>query len=81
MSLTLIIEAVDSVNWGTLMISSQKEEILRIFDLISQQKANNLQAVLSSVNVISQEKVVGLRRVATILKKSQQVRILPMDIT
>jgi len=33
-SLTFIIEAVDSVDAGTFMVTSQKEEVLRILDLV-----------------------------------------------
>ncbi len=34
--LTLIIEAIDTVDGGALMVSPQEEEILRVFDLIGQ---------------------------------------------
>jgi len=36
-SLALVIETVDSVNAGALMVASQKEEILWVLDLVSQQ--------------------------------------------
>jgi len=41
-SLTFIIEAVDSVDAGTLMVTSQKEEVLRILDLVSKKKTDSL---------------------------------------
>lgn len=34
--LTLIIEAIDPVDGGALVVSPQEEEILRVFDLIGQ---------------------------------------------
>lgn len=34
--LTLIVEAIDTVDGGALMISPQEEKILRVFDLIGQ---------------------------------------------
>lgn len=34
--LTLIVEAIDTVDGGALVISPQEEEILRVFDLIGQ---------------------------------------------
>lgn len=34
--LTLIIEAIDTVDGGALVVSPQEEEILGIFDLIGQ---------------------------------------------
>lgn len=35
-ALALIIEAIDPVDGGALMVSPQEEEILRVFDLIGQ---------------------------------------------
>lgn len=35
-SLTLIKEPIDPIDAGTLMVSSEEEEILRILDLIGQ---------------------------------------------
>lgn len=34
--LTLIIESINSVNTGTLVVASQQEEILRVFDFVGQ---------------------------------------------
>ena len=33
-SFALIVEAVDTVDGGTLVVSTQNEEVLRVFDLI-----------------------------------------------
>ena len=41
-SLALIVEAVDTVDGGTLVVSSENEEILRVFDLVGQQQADGL---------------------------------------
>ena len=40
--LTFIIETIDSVNRRALMVPSQQEEILRIFNLVCQEKADAL---------------------------------------
>ncbi len=45
--LTLIVEAVDSVDGRALMVAAQQEEVLRIFDLVGQQEADRLQGLLS----------------------------------
>jgi hypothetical protein len=41
-SLALIIETIDSVDGRTLVVSSQDEEILWVFDLVCQQEADGL---------------------------------------
>ena len=53
--LTFIVESVYSVNTGTLMVSSQEEEIFRIFDLVREQEANGLQALFATIDVIAKE--------------------------
>ena len=63
------------------MISSEQKEVLRVLDLVSQQEAHSLQRLLSSVDIVTQEEVVGIRREASILKEPQQVVVLTMDIT
>jgi len=36
-SLALIVETVDSVNWGALVVSSEQEEILWVLDFVSKE--------------------------------------------
>ena len=38
---TLVIKAVDSIDTGTFMISSEEKKVFRIFDLVSEQKTHN----------------------------------------
>jgi hypothetical protein len=41
-SLALIVEPVNPVDGGTLVVSAEDEEIFRIFDLVGQQQADGL---------------------------------------
>ena len=50
------------------MVSSQQEEVFGVLDFVSQQKTNALYGLLSSIDVISQEKVVSISREASIFK-------------
>lgn len=80
-TLALIVEAVDSIDGGALVVAPQNEEVLGVLDLIGEQKANGFQRLFASVDVIAKEKIVGLGREAAILEKTQQVVVLPVDIT
>jgi hypothetical protein len=40
---TLIVEAVDAVDAGTLVVAAQNEEILGVLDLVSKQEADRFQ--------------------------------------
>lgn len=54
-SLTLIIESIYSVDGGALMIPSQQEEVLRVFDFVGQKQTDGLQRLLPSVHIVSQK--------------------------
>lgn len=79
-ALALVVEAVDSVDRGTLVVSSEKEKVFWEFYLVGQQEAYGLHALFSSVHVVSQEEVVGIRRKPTVLEQSQQVWILSVYV-
>ena len=62
------------------MVSPEKEKVLGVLDLVRQEQADRLQALLPAVNVVPEEEVVGLRGEATVLKEPKQVRVLPVDV-
>lgn len=49
--------------------------------LDGQQQADGFQALLSSVHVIPQEQVVGLRGEPAVLEEAQQVRVLAVHVS
>lgn len=79
--LTLIVEAIDAVDAGTLMVPTEQEEVLRVLDLIGQQQTDGLQRLLASVHIVPQKEVVAFRREAAILEQPQKVIVLAMDVT
>ena len=80
-TLALIIEAIDSVDLGTLVVTSKQEEVLRVLDFVAKKETDCFNGLLSTIDVVSQEEVIGLRGEATILKDAKQVVVLSMDIT
>lgn len=52
---TLVVEAVDAVDGGTLVVAPEQEEVLGVFDLVRQQQADGLQRLLPSVHVVAKE--------------------------
>lgn len=80
-ALTLIIEAIYSIDGCTLMISPQQEEVLWIFNFVGQEETDGLQGLLPPVHVVAQKQVVALRREASIFEQPQQVVVLPVDVT
>lgn len=80
-TLALVVEAIDSVDRGALVVTSEDEEVFGVLDLVGKEQANGLKRLLTSVDVVTEEEVVGLRREATVLEESEEIVVLSMDIT
>jgi len=63
------------------VISTKNEEVFRIFDFVGKEQTDSVQGLFSSIDVIAQEQVIGFWREATVLKKSEEVVILAMNVT
>ena len=70
-SLALVVETVDAVDGSTLVVTAENEEVLGVLDLVRQQKADGLERLLATVDVVTEEEVVGLGREATVLEESE----------
>lgn len=77
---TFVIKPVYPVDTGTLVVASQDEEIFGVFDLICEEEADSLERLLSSVNVVTKEKIVGFWWEPAIFEESQKVVILSVDV-
>lgn len=80
-SLALVVEAVDTVDGGALVVAAQNEEVLGVLDLVGQEEADGLERLLATVDVVTKEKVVGLRREATVLEEAKEIVVLSVDVT
>jgi len=45
--LTFIVESIDPIDAGALMVASQEEKVLWVFDLVGQKKAYGFQRLLA----------------------------------
>lgn len=66
-----VVKAVDTIDAGAFVISSEDEEVLRILDLVCQKQADSLERLLASINIVAEEEVVGLRRETAIFEQTQ----------
>lgn len=80
-SLALIVETVDAVDGSTLVVAAQDEEVLGVLDLVGQEKADGLEGLLATVDVVTEEEVVGLRWESTVLEETEEVVVLAVDVT
>lgn len=79
--LALVVETVDTVDGRALVVAAQNEEVLGVFDLVCQQKADGLERLLATVDVVTEEEVVRLRREATVFEETEKIVVLAVDIT
>ncbi len=63
------------------MIAAEKEEVLWVLDLVRQEEADGLEALLASVDVIAQEEIIWLGREPAVLEETKKVRVLTVDVT
>lgn len=80
-TLALVVETVNAVDRGALVITAQNEEVLGVLDLVRQQEADGLKRLLATVNVVTKEEVVCLWRETAVLEQPQKIIVLPMNVT
>lgn len=80
-ALALVIKPINPIDTSALMISPQQEEILRVFNLIRQHKADRFQTLLPAIYIVPKEQIVGIWRKATILKKPEEVVVLTVHVS
>lgn len=66
-----VVEAVNAVDLGALMIAAQQEEIFGVLYLVAQQQAYSLDRLLSPVDIVPQEQVVCFWREPAVLENAQ----------
>ena len=67
----LIVETIDSVDLGTFVISPEKEEVLRVLNLVAQKQADSFDGLLSTVDIVTEEEIVCFRRETTVFEDSE----------
>jgi hypothetical protein len=67
-ALALIVEAIDSIDLSALVVTAQQEEVLLEFDLVREQKNDCLQRILSTIDIVSKEEIIGFWGEAAIFK-------------
>lgn len=79
-ALALIVETVDPGDVGAFVVAAEEEEVLGVLELVAHQKQNSLKGLLSAINVVAEEQVVGVWREAAHLEHANQVGVLAVDI-
>lgn len=62
------------------MVAAQDEKVLGILDLVGEEQADGLQRLLATIDVVTEEEVVGLWWEAAVLEQAQQIVVLSVDV-
>lgn len=79
-TLALVVETVDAVDRGALMVATEDEEVLGVLDLVGQQETDGLEGLLATVNVVTEEEIVRLWWEATVFEETEEIIVLAVDI-
>jgi hypothetical protein len=79
--LALVVESIDAVDGRALVVSTENEEVLRVLDLVCEEQADGLEGLLATVDIVTEEEVVGLGRETAILEQTEQIVVLAVDIS
>lgn len=52
-SLALVVETIDTVDGGALVVTTENEKVLGILDLVCEEKTDGFQRLLTTVNIIA----------------------------
>ena len=63
------------------MITSEDVDLSRVLYLEGEKETDSLNSLSSSINIVPQKQIVGLRRKAAVLKESEHVIVLSMNIS
>ena len=63
------------------MIASKYRDFVRILDFETHQKSDGLNAKSTSINIVSQKKIGGVGRISSVLKQSEHVLVLAVNVT
>lgn len=77
---TLVIKAIEFVNLSWLVISSEEEKVLRVFNLVGQQKHNGFDRLLASIYIIPKEKIIFLGWEPPIIEYLKKILKLAMYV-
>ena len=66
---TLIIEAVNLSDLARLVVAAQNRDAVRIAHLQRNEKGDRLDTVMTTVNIISHEQIIGVRKTAAQAEK------------
>lgn len=76
-----VIETVDTVDGRALMVPAEDEKVFRVLDFVRQQETDSLERLFTSINVVSKKEIVSFRRETAVLKQTQEIVVLSVDIT
>ena len=80
-TLALIVETINTIDLCTLVVTSEQEEVLWIFDFVAKEQGHSLNRLLASIDIVSKEQIVGLWWETAVFENPQEIVVLSMHVT
>jgi hypothetical protein len=78
---TFVVKAVNPVDTRALVVAAENEKVFGVLDLVCKEQADGLETLLATIHIVTEEEIIGFWRETTVFEESQQVVVLPMDVT
>ena len=79
--LAFVVESVHSGDVGAFVVAAKQEEVLWVSNLVAQKQQDSFETLLATVDVVTEEEVVGLWRETTVLEETEEVVVLAVNVT
>lgn len=76
----LVPETVDFWNVLAFVIATKHVNHVWVLDFVAEKETNGFDALFTSINIVAQEEISCLRRAPSVVKESQKVKELPVNI-
>ena len=80
-SLALVIESVNPVDRGTLVIAANAEKVFRILDLVGQNQDGTLDGLLPAIDIVAQKQVIRVGRKSPVLENPKHIVVLSVNVS
>lgn len=81
LSETLVVESIDLSDLSTLVISTEDGETIRISHLEGDQEGDSLNGIVTAVNIVSHEEIVGVWEVSSNLEELLKIVELAVNVS
>lgn len=67
---TFVVETINTIYTGAFMVAAEDEEVFGVLDLVRKKEANGLEGLFPSVDIVTEEEVIGFWGESAVLEEA-----------